>query len=116
MSESSQAASSASHDGQEHPIGLYFKVWGLLFVLSAMSYMVDYMALQGLLRWSLILLFMFLKAGLIIAVFMHFAWEPGTLKVALLLPTLAIVVFIIFIAIEADYIYLNRLEFLAGGK
>jgi cytochrome c oxidase subunit IV len=116
MSVSSQAASGASHDGQEHPIGLYFKVWGLLFVLSAMSYMVDYMALQGLLRWSLILLFMFLKAGLIIAVFMHFAWEPGTLKVALLLPTLAIVVFIIFIAIEADYIYLNRLEFLAGGK
>lgn len=116
MSESSQVASSASHDGQEHPIGLYFKVWGLLFVLSALSYMVDYLQFQGLLRWGLILLFMFLKAGLIIAVFMHFAWEPATLKVALLLPTLAIVVFIAFIAIEADYIYLNRLEFLAGGK
>ncbi|MBB3048644.1 caa(3)-type oxidase subunit IV [Litorivivens lipolytica] len=114
MSNSTQAAE--SHDGQEHPIGLYFKVWTLLFVLSALSYMVDYFQFQGLLRWSLILLFMFLKAGLIIAVFMHFAWEPATLKVALLLPTLAIVVFIIFIAIEADYIYLNRLEFLAGGK
>ncbi len=116
MSDSTQTASTESHEGQEHPIGLYFKVWTLLFVLSAMSYMVDYMELQGLLRWSLILLFMFLKAGLIIAVFMHFAWEPGTLKVALLLPTLAIIVFIVFIAIEADYIYLNRLEFLAGGK
>ncbi len=116
MSDSTQAASTESHEGQEHPIGLYFKVWTLLFVLSAMSYMVDYMQLQGVLRWSLILLFMFLKAGLIIAVFMHFAWEPATLKVALLLPTLAIIVFIVFIAIEADYIYLNRLEFLAGGK
>lgn len=114
MSNPTQTAE--SHDGQEHPIGLYFKVWTLLFVLSALSYMVDYFQFQGLLRWSLILLFMFLKAGLIIAVFMHFAWEPATLKVALLLPTLAIVVFIVFIAIEADYIYLNRLTYLAGGK
>ncbi len=88
----------------------------MLFVLSTLSYMVDYFQFQGVLRWTLILIFMFLKAGLIIAVFMHFAWEPATLKVALLLPTLAIMVFIVFIAIEADYIYLNRLEFLAGGK
>ncbi|WP_372748386.1 cytochrome C oxidase subunit IV family protein [Litorivivens sp.] len=112
----SSVSSTDSHDGQEHPIGLYFKVWILLFVLSTLSYMVDYFQFQGVLRWTLILIFMFLKAGLIIAVFMHFAWEPATLKVALLLPTLAIMVFIVFIAIEADYIYLNRLEFLAGGK
>ena len=55
---------------QEHPISLYFKVWGLLFVLSSFSYLVDYMQIQGGLRWTLILVFMFLKAGLIIAVFM----------------------------------------------
>jgi len=63
----------AAHDdtGQQHPLGVYFKIWGLLFVLSALSYMVDYFEFQGLLRWSLILIFMALKAGLIVSVFMH---------------------------------------------
>ncbi len=28
--------------GQQHPISLYLKIWGLLFVLSTMSYLVDY--------------------------------------------------------------------------
>ena len=53
--------------GQQHPIGIYLKIWILLFVLSTFSYMVDYFELQGYLRWSLILFFMFLKAGYIIA-------------------------------------------------
>ena len=48
-----------------HKIGIYLWIWGLLFVLSFFSYMVDWYAFQGLLRWSLILIFMFLKAGLI---------------------------------------------------
>ena len=39
------------------------------------SYMVDWYNFQGLLRWSLILFFMFLKAGLIMAFFMHLFWE-----------------------------------------
>ena len=64
---------------QQHPISLYFKVWGLLFVLSSFSYLVDYMQYQGLLRWTLILVFMFLKAGLIVAVFMHMDMKPQVL-------------------------------------
>ena len=44
---------------QQHPISTYFKVWGLLFVLSTFSYMVDYMEFEGALRWTLILIFMF---------------------------------------------------------
>ena len=99
---------------EQHPLSLYFKVWGLLFVISAMSYMVDYLEFQGLLRWSLVLIFMFLKAGLILSVFMHFAWEPITLRVALLLPTLAIPVFIIFMAIEGNYTTTSRIMFLGG--
>ncbi len=59
----------------QHPLGVYFKIWTLLFVLSAMSYAVDYYQVQGYLRWFLILFFMVLKAGLIIAVFMHMVWE-----------------------------------------
>ena len=43
---------------QQHPIGVYLKIWALLFVLSAASYAVDYFHFEGYLRWSLILIFM----------------------------------------------------------
>ena len=33
-----------------------------------------------MLRWALIILFMLLKAGLIVAIFMHMAWERLALK------------------------------------
>ena len=46
-------------EGQQHPISIYLWIWGLLFVLSGFSYMVDYLQLQGYLRWSLILLLLF---------------------------------------------------------
>ena len=59
-----------SHEDEaQHPIGVYLKVWILLFVISGLSYAVDYFDLQGMVRWSLIIIFMLLKAGLIIAVF-----------------------------------------------
>src|SRR3546814_11582821 len=69
------APAADAHGHSHHPISVYLKVWGYLFVLSAMSYMVDYFHVQGVLRWSLILIFMMLKAGLIVAVFMHMVWE-----------------------------------------
>jgi cytochrome c oxidase subunit IV len=94
---------------QQHPLGIYFFVWGLLFVLSAFSYAVDYYQLQGMLRWSLILIFMMLKAGFIVAVFMHMAWERLALIYAILLPPIAILVFIFLMAVEADYTFLTRL-------
>ena len=46
----------------QHPIGIYLKIWLLLFVLSTMSYLVDWFQFQGYLRWTLILFFMFIKA------------------------------------------------------
>ncbi|WP_448546584.1 cytochrome C oxidase subunit IV family protein [Thalassotalea fusca] len=94
---------------QQHPISLYLKVWLLLFVLSTFSYLVDFYQLQGVLRWSLILLFMFLKAGFILAVFMHVSWERLSLKLVLFVPPLAIVVLIALMYMEADYTLLNRL-------
>ena len=96
---------------QEHPISLYLKVWGLLFVLSSFSYLVDYMQIQGGLRWTLILVFMFLKAGLIIAVFMHMVWERVAFVLAILMPPLCILVLIVLMASEASYTYFNRLLF-----
>jgi len=95
---------------QQHPLRLYFTCWGFLFVLSAGSYMIDYMQLQGLLRWSLILIFMVLKAGLIIAVFMHMAWERLALSYAILLPPLAILMFMAIMMFESDYTLLTRVE------
>ena len=45
---------SSEADQNHHPIGIYLKVWTLLFVLSIASYMVDYYDFQGLLRWTLL--------------------------------------------------------------
>jgi cytochrome c oxidase subunit IV len=102
---------SDSAHGQQHPIGLYLKIWGLLFVLSTMSYLVDYFHFQGLLRWSLIILFMLLKAGLIVSIFMHMAWERMALICAILLPPGALLVLMGLMATEADYTFATRLLF-----
>jgi cytochrome c oxidase subunit IV len=102
-------------EGQQHPIKLYLVVWGWLFVLSACSYLVDYFGLQGYLRWSLILVFMVLKAGLIVAVFMHMAWERLALTYAILLPPVLVLVFVAIMVFESDYTHLLRVMFFAGA-
>jgi len=99
--------------GQSHPLSVYFKVWGWLFVLSAMSYAVDYYHLEGGLRWSLILIFMMLKAGLIVAVFMHVIWERLALTYAILVPPLVLLVFVALMAMESDYTFFSREYFFA---
>ena len=107
-------ASGATHaKGQQHPIKLYLVVWGWLFVLSTCSYLVDYFGLHGYLRWSLILLFMVLKAGLIVAVFMHMAWERLALAYAILLPPVLVLVFVEIMVFESDYTHLLRVIFFA---
>jgi len=106
--------SGATHaEGQQHPIKLYLVVWGWLFVLSTCSYLVDYFGFHGYLRWSLILLFMVLKAGLIVAVFMHMAWERLALTYAILLPPMLVLVFVAIMALESDYTHLLRMMFFA---
>lgn len=97
--------------GQQHPIKLYLVIWGWLFVLSACSYAVDYFHVQGYLRWFLILLFMMLKAGLIVAVFMHMAWERLALIYAILIPPVAVLVFVAIMAFESDHTHLTRVLF-----
>ncbi|BAL22526.1 cytochrome C oxidase subunit IV family protein [Azoarcus sp. KH32C] len=99
---------------QQHSIGLYLKVWGLLFVLSTFSYLVDYFHFQGLLRWSLILLLMAMKAGLIVAVFMHLRWERLALICTILLPPLCVLVLVGLMVAEGDYTFLMRHLFFTG--
>ena len=102
-------------EGQTHPIKTYLVVWLWLFVLSAGSYMVDYMQYQGYLRWSLILTFMMLKAGLIVSVFMHMKWERLALSYAILLPPVLVLVFVAIMVFESDYTLLTRVLYFAIG-
>lgn len=107
----------AAHaQGQQHPLGIYLKIWALLFVLSAASYMVDYFHVEGLLRWTLIIVFMLLKAGLIVAVFMHMLWERLALVYAILVPPLLLITLLGIGALEADYTFLSRGTFFAPAS
>jgi len=99
-----------------HSIGIYLWIWGLLFVFSTFSYLVDWYNLQGLLRWSLIIFFMLIKAGLIMAIFMHLYWERWAIVNVLLWPMTAIGVFIGVMTLESEYTFLTRaLFFVMGG-
>lgn len=100
-----------AEEAQQHPLSVYFWIWGLLFVVSFFSYMVDYLQFQGALRWTLILIFMFVKAGLIIAVFMHMKWERLALKLAILGPPVALLVLIWLMSYEGLYIEDTRTEY-----
>ena len=112
----SHAPVATAHDsGQQHPLGVYFKVWGLLFVLSALSYAVDYFEAQGIVRWVLIITFMLLKAGLIVAIFMHMAWERMALVYAILVPPLALGTLVWLMWIESDYTFWTRILFFDAG-
>ena len=101
----------AHAEGQQHPISVYLWIWLLLFVFSTFSYLVDYFGFEGLLRWTLILVFMMLKAGFIVGIFMHMAWERLALMIAILGPPLLLLVLISLMAIEGDYTFLTRLLF-----
>jgi cytochrome c oxidase subunit IV len=111
-----QSQADAHPSGQQHPIGVYLKVWGYLFILSAMSYMVDYFHVQGVMRWFLILVFMTLKAGLIVAIFMHMAWERVSLIYAILVPPLCLITLVGLMAIESDYTFWTRILFFDRGN
>jgi len=104
-----QAVTHSHAEGQQHPIKVYLIIWALLFVFSTFSYLVDYFHFHGILRWSLIILFMLLKAGCIVAIFMHMAWERLALKFAILVPPLFLLILIGLMAIEGDYTFLTRL-------
>lgn len=96
-------------EGQQHPLKIYFLIWGLLFVFSAASYGTDFLQ-DGLFRWGLILLFMFLKAGFIVAIFMHMAWERIALIYAILGPPVLLLVLISLMVVEGGYTEGTRID------
>jgi len=100
---------------QQHPLKVYFIVWGWLFVLSTGSYMVDFIGFESYLRWSLILFFMIVKASLIVAFFMHLKWERLALSYAIILPPIAVLVFVAIMTFESGYTLLTRIAFFGAA-
>ena len=100
----------AGDEGQQHPLKIYWIMWVALFVLSGFSYATDFMQ-DGALRTFFILLFMMLKAGGIVWIFMHMGWERLALKLAILGPPVAIGVLIWLMSYEGFYVEETRLEY-----
>ena len=99
-----------AEEGQQHPLRIYWIMWGALFFLSGLSYWTDFWD-DGPLRTAAILTFMMMKAGGIVWIFMHMGWERLALKLAILGPPVAILVLIWLMATEGNYTYLTRIEF-----
>ena len=110
MAEAAQTHAADDH-GQQHPIAVYLYVWILLFVLSAFSYGTDFMS-PGVFRWAIIILLMLLKAGFIVAIFMHVKWERLALITAILGPPIVLLVLIGFMLSEGHYTFGTRVEYL----
>ena len=65
---------------------------------------------------SLIIFFMLLKAGLIMAIFMHLYWERWAIVNVLLWPMTAIACFIFLMVAEFEYTLFTRIfYFVVGG-
>ena len=96
-------------EGQQHPLSIYFWIWGLLFVLSAGSYASDFLP-HGLFRSGVIVALMLAKAGFIIAIFMHMKWERGALAWAILGPPILLLFLIGFMVNEGKLTEGTRVE------
>ena len=103
--------SQAEEHGQQHPISIYLGVWILLFVLSAFSYATDFMQ-PSVFRWAVIIILMLLKAGFIVAIFMHLMWERLALITAVLLPPVALFFLIGFMLSEGNYTFGTRVDYM----
>ncbi|PMR70798.1 cytochrome C oxidase subunit IV family protein [Halomonas heilongjiangensis] len=99
---------------QQHPLRIYLWVWLWLFVLSVFSYLVDVSGMEGFLKWFLITLFMLLKAGLIVAFFMHMAWERLAIIYTILVPPGVLLFLAGLMAMESNYTLVSRLTFFAN--
>ena len=100
----------AAEEGVQHPLRIYWIMWVALFVLSGFSYWTDFWP-DGPLRTAAILTLMMAKAGGIVWIFMHMGWERLSLKLAILVPPVFLLVLIWLMAIEADHTFLTRIEF-----
>jgi cytochrome c oxidase subunit IV len=59
---------------------------------------------------------MFIKAGLIIAIFMHMAWERLALIYAICLPPVLVLIFVALMSFESNYTFASRGVYFALGS
>ncbi len=102
--------------GEQHqPIRVYLMVWGALFVLSLLSYLIDYVDVHPVgLKWFLITALALTKAGLIVAYFMHMRFERQSLVFAILLPPVLLLALVAILMPEGAYVAAVR-AFLLGN-
>lgn len=105
MDHAETPATTATKGEQHQPFQVYLIVWGLLFVLSAMSYFLDYFNVKpdGL-RHFLITAFALIKATLIVAYFMHMRFERVGMVLAILLPPLLLLAMVAILLPEGTYV------------
>ncbi len=96
-------------EGAVHaPIRTYLVVWGWLFVLSAIAYFVDVMHLTGWLKTVLLTILAVMKAGLIMAFFMHLRFERLSLVYAIVAPLVLLVAMIAGLVPDGAAVLLRR--------
>jgi len=106
----------SSEAGQQHPLGIYYRIWALLFILSGFSYAVDFFDVQGGMRWALVIFFMLLKAGFIVSIFMHVMWERMALAFTILGPPLILMLLIGFMTVEGNYTAGTRYTYMGHDR
>ena len=63
-------------------------------------------------RWFLVILFMLLKAGFIVAIFMHVFWERLALVFTITGPPILLLLLIGFMVVEGEYTSGTRYEYM----
>ena len=71
---------------------------------------------EGSLRWTLIVLFMFSKAALIMSIFMHLFWERYAIVNVLLWPMTLMMLFVWIMVAESEYTLLTRIFYFILGS
>lgn len=90
------------------PIRTYLTVWGWLFVLSALAYFVDIVHITGWIKAVLLTVLALMKAGLIVAFFMHLRFERLTLIYAILAPLVLLVAMIVGLVPDGAAVLVRR--------
>lgn len=95
--------SNQKHEHHIIPLRTYFKVFGALMVLTALTVITAQVDLGG---WANIVLAMFIatiKASLVLMFFMHLYYDNKTNLIFFLGSVLFLIIFITFTLIDVDY-------------
>lgn len=104
-----QSTHHSEAEGAVHaPIRMYLVVWGWLFVLSALAYFVDIAHLTGWLKTVLLSILALMKAGLIMAFFMHLRFERLSLVYAIVAPLILLIAMVAGLVPDGVAVWLRR--------